>query len=210
MTYDQLLELIKGYLETEETSFVENIPNFVRLAEERIYRFVKIPDLRKSASLVTTPNDNELTVPADFISADSLEVESDGDWIFLTPKDHDFLAQAYPSVAGVGLPLFYAQFSNSTIKVAPTPGSAYTMRLTYSHKPESIVDAGTSWIGEHASTALLYGSMLEAYIYLKGEPDLLQLYEGRFMEAVGRAKMVGEGRNRTDEWRQSPPVAPVS
>lgn len=206
MNYTALVDLIQQYVETDETTFVSNIPNFVKLAEERIYRYVKVPGLRTTAAPVVTPSSADLSLPADFISADSLEILVSNSWVHLTPKDFDFLSQAYPSSTSTGQPEYYAQFDNDTIKLAPVPGEAYTTRLSYTRKPESIVTASTNWIGDNAEQALLYGSLVEAYTYLKGEPDLMALYEQRFLEAVGQAKTVGNGKTRTDEWRNAPPL----
>ncbi len=206
MNYATLLSLTQQYAENEETSFVDNIPNFVKLAEERIYRYVKVPGLRDSAAPTMTVASRDLTLPSDFVSADSLEILVSGSWVHLMPKDFDFLSQAYPTSAQ-GEPGYYAQYDNATIIVAPTPGTAYTTRLTYTKKPESIVDAGTTWVGDNAEEALLYGTLVEAYTYMKGEADLLGLYEQRFMEAIGQAKRLGDGKVRTDEWRNAPPLA---
>jgi hypothetical protein len=206
MNYATLLLLTQQYVENDEQSFVDNIPNFVRLAEERIYRYVKVPGLRTTSSPTITPSSRNITLPSDFVSADSFEINFDGTWVHLTPKDFDFLSQAYPTAA-TGEPGYYAQFDNANIIVAPTPGTAYTTRLTYTKKPASIVTAGTTWVGDNAEEALLYGTLVEAYTYLKGEPDLLGLYEQRFMEAIGQAKQLGDGKTRTDEWRNAPPLA---
>jgi hypothetical protein len=206
MNYATLADLIQSYAENDETTFVANIPNFVKLAEERIYRYVKIPNLRASTTLTAVIGDQNLTVPANFVKPDSLEVVISGVSTNLIPKDPDFLREAYPTAATTGVPLYYAVFDNDTIRVAPTPGVAYSFTLTYTAKPDSIVTAGTNWLGDNAEQALLYGSLVEAYTYMKGEPDLLALYEARFMEAVGQAKVVADGKLRTDDWRNSPPL----
>lgn len=206
MNYATLADLIQQYCENDETTFVANIPNFVKLAEERVYRFVKVPGLRTTSAPVVTPSSRNITLPADFISADSLEILVGGSWVHLSPKDFDFLSQAYPSNSSTGQPEYYAQFDNDTIILAPTPDQAYTTRLSYVKKPESIVTASTNWIGDNAETALLYGSLVEAYTYMKGEPDLMALYEQRFLEAVGEARRVANQKTRTDEWRNAPPM----
>jgi len=206
MNYTELLALLTDYAEADEISFVGHLPDYIRLAEERIYRFVKVPGLRGSEDLVCTIDSAELTLPADYISPDSLEVRVGTTWTNLTPKEVDFLSQAYPDDSDTGLPLYYAQFDNEKIHVAPIPDDDYPLRLRYTRKPESIVDAGETWLGNNAEVALLYGSLVEAYTYLKGEQDLLQLYEARFMEAVGQAKNAGDSRTRTDEWRNKRPL----
>lgn len=206
MNYATLAQLIEEYVENDETSFVDNIPNFVKLAEERIYRYVKVPNLRASATLTATINDQNLALPSDFVKPDSLTVVVSGVSTNLIAKDPDFLREAYPTAATTGVPVYYAVFDNDTIKVAPTPGVAYSLTLTYTAKPASIVTASTNWLGDNAEQALLYGSLIEAYTYLKGEQDLLQLYEARFMEAVGQVKVVADGKLRTDDWRNAPPL----
>lgn len=206
MNYAALLQLVQDYVENDETSFVANIPNFVKLAEERIYRYVKVPNLRVSTTLTASIGSQDLTVPSDFLKPDSLAVVVSGVSTHLIPKDPDFLREAYPTAATTGVPVYYAVFDNDTIRVAPTPGVAYTLTLVYTAKPTSIVSASTNWLGDNAEQALLYGTLVEAYTYLKGEPDLLQLYEARFMEAVGQVKVVGGGKVRTDDWRNAPPL----
>lgn len=206
MTYDELVDLIKDYVENEEQSFVEHIPDFVKLAEERIYRIAKLPGIRDSATRTTTNALATITLPDDFISMDSLEVQINGLWIHLTPKEVDFLSQAYPNDTSTGVPIYYAQFDEDTIRMAPIPNGSYSLRLFYTRKPESVVTAGTSWASENAEEALLYGSLVEAYTYLKGEQDLLQLYEERFRESVGMAKIAGDERTRTNEWRRPRPI----
>jgi hypothetical protein len=145
-------------------------------------------------------------VPADFLKPDSLEVVVSGVSTHLIAKDPDFIREAYPTAATTGVPVHYTVFDNDTIRLGPTPGVAYALTLTYTAKPESIVDASTNWLSENAEQALLYGTLVEAYTYMKGEPDLLALYETRFMEAVGQAKVVGDGKLRTDDWRNAPPL----
>lgn len=206
MNYATLLQLTQDYVENDETSFVDNIPNFVKLAEERIYRYVKVPNLRLSTTLTASIGSQDLTVPSDFLKPDSLELVVAGVSTNLIAKNPDFLREAYPTAATQGAPVYYAVFDNDTLKLAPTPGVAYSLTLTYTAKPASIVTAGTNWLGDNAEQALLYGTLIEAYTYLKGEADLLQLYEARFMEAVGQVKVVADGKLRTDDWRTPPPL----
>ena len=192
MNYTELLQAVQDYIESTETSFVANIPMFVRQAEERIYRSVMIPELRKNATAATTTGNQYLARPSDFLAVFSLAVvDADGDYTYLYDKDVNFIREAYPRASTQGLPLYYAQFdgdqpstSQGNFILGPTPNAAYTVELHYYYDPPSIVDTGTSWLGTNAETALLYGSLVEAYTYLKGDQDMLQLYTNRYNEAM--------------------------
>ena len=191
MTYTQLTAALQDYLETQETSFVSNIPTFVRQAEERIYRSVQIPELRKNATAATTAGNQYLARPSDFLSVFSLAVvDGSGNYSYLYDKDVNFIREAYPGPSTQGLPKYYAQFdgdqtgTEGNFILGPTPNSTYTVELHYYYDPPSIVDTGTSWLGTNAETALLYGSLVEAYTYLKGDQDMLQLYTNRYNEAM--------------------------
>lgn len=205
MNYASLSTLVQEYTDNDEQSFVDNMPNFVRLAEERLYRLVKLPKLRKvNSSLTTTSSTRTLAAPSDFLAVDSFCVLSGTTYTYLINKEPDFVREAYPSTSTTGLPIYYALLDHETFLFGPTPDATYTLELHYLHKPQSIVDAGTSWLGDNAEVALLYGTLVEAYTYMKGEEDILRLYEQRFMEAVGRTKTLAEGRDRSDEWRNTP------
>lgn len=207
MNYTQLTAALQDYLETSETSFVSNIPTFVRQAEERIYRSVQIPELRKNATAVTTSGNQYLARPSDFLSVFSLAVvDGSGNYSYLYDKDVNFIREAYPGPSTQGLPKYYAQFdgdqvgSEGNFILGPTPNSAYTVELHYYYDPPSIVDTGTSWLGTNAETALLYGSLVEAYTYLKGDADMLQTYTTRYMEAM--AQLFGiDLRSKRDDYR---------
>lgn len=206
MTYAELVALIQDTVECDEDSFVEHIPDFVRQAEERIYRRVKMPKVRK---VQTAPlSTRTLGTPSDFLAVDSLALLSGTTYTHLVPKEPDFIREAFPLSASTGQPTYYALLDNDTLVFGPTPDQTYTLEMAYTHKPESIVTAGTSWVGDNCENALLYGSLFAAYVYLKGEQDILQLYDSLFQEAVGVTKSLAEGKNRTDEWRNSPPRAP--
>ena len=208
MNYTELLQTIQDYVESSETSFVSYIPTFVRQAEERIYRSVMIPELRKNATAATTAGNQYLARPSDFLSVFSLAVvDGDGDYTFLYDKDVNFIREAYPRVSTQGLPLYYAQFdgdktplSEGNFILGPTPDAAYTIELHYYYDPPSIVTEGTSWLGNNAETALLYGTLIEAYTYLKGEGDILQLYTIRYNEAM--LQLFGiDLRSKRDDYR---------
>ena len=207
MNYTQLTQALQDYLESSETSFVSNIPTFVKQAEERIYRTVQIPELRKNATAATTSGNQYLARPADFLSVFSLAVvDGSGNYSYLYDKDVNFIREAYPSASTSGLPKYYAQFdgdqagTEGNFILGPTPNAVYTVELHYYYDPPSIVDTGTSWLGTNAETALLYGSLVEAYTYLKGDADMLQLYTTRYMEAM--AQLFGiDLRSKRDDYR---------
>lgn len=208
MNYAQLSQLLQDYLETQETSFVSNIPAFVRQAEERIYRSVQIPELRKNATAVLASGNQYLARPTDFLSVFSLAiVDGNGDYTYLYDKDVNFIREAYPNASTQGVPKYYAQFDGDQTGVTagnfilgPTPNANYTVELHYYYDPPSIVDTGTSWLGDNAETVLLYGSLVEAYTYLKGDTDMLQLYTGRYNEAMFQLFGI-DLRSKRDDYR---------
>lgn len=207
MNYAELTQALQDYLETTETSFVSNIPTFVQQAEERIYRSVQIPELRKNATAATTAGNQYLARPSDFLSVFSIAVvDGSGNYSYLYDKDVNFIREAYPSSSTQGLPKYYAQFdgdqtgTEGNFILGPTPNSAYTVELHYYYDPPSIVTTSTSWLGTNAETALLYGSLIEAYTYLKGDADMLQLYTNRYNEAM--AQLFGiDLRSKRDDYR---------
>jgi hypothetical protein len=207
MNYADLVQAIKDYTENEETSFVSHIPTFVRQAEERIYRTVMLPELRKNATASTAAGNQYLSRPDDFISVFSLAVvDGGGDYTYLLDKDVNFIREAYPSASTQGLPKYYAQFDGDDASgdgnfiLGPTPDAAYTVELHYYYDPPSIVDASTSWLGDNAESVLLYGTLIEAYTYMKGEADILQGYEARYQEALAQLGGVGI-RSMRDNYR---------
>lgn len=207
MNYTELVAAIQDYTQNEETSFVSNIPNFVEQAEERLNRSIMVPELRKNVTAATTNGNFYLARPEDFISVFSLAVvDSSGDYSFLIDKDVNFIREAYPASSTSGLPKYYAQFDGDyggeqgNFILGPTPDDNYTVELHYYYDPPSIVTTGTSWYGDNAESALLYGSLIEAYTYMKGEADLIQLYTTRYSEALGQLTGV-QIRSSTDEYR---------
>lgn len=209
MNYSQLVSLIQEFTETDETTFVNNIPNFVKLAEERIMRHVKLPKMTKLCSTSIVQGTEFFSAPTDFISVDSMDLLSSGTYSHLSPKEPSFLREAYPASASTGKPLYYSMLDENTIQIAPISDATYTIRMQYMSKPQSIVDSSTSWIGDNCENALLYGSLVNAYIFLKGEEGLIKTYSDMFAEAVGLTAPIAEVRNKTDEWR-SPPRPPMS
>ena len=213
MNYTELLQAVQDYIESTETSFVSNIPTFVRQAEERIYRSVMIPELRKNATAATTTGNQYLARPSDFLSVFSMAVvDADGDYTYMYDKDVNFIREAYPRASTQGLPLYYAQFDGDQIPsgdgnfiLGPTPDAAYTVELHYYYDPPSIVTSGTSWLGDNSSEVLLYGSLINANIFLKGEADVQAGYQSMYDAALQRLIVLGEGRLKRDSYRNGEP-----
>jgi len=196
MNYSELAQAIQDYTENQETTFVSQIPTFIRQAEQRIFRTVMIPELRKNVTGTLTSGNQYLARPSDFLSVLSLAVvDGDGDYTYLLDKDVNFIREAYPSSATQGIPKYYGVFDGDVYSgsvetgsgnfiLAPTPNASYAVELHYYYDPPSIVTTGTSWLGENADTALLYGALIEAYTFMKGEPDLIGQYTSRYKEAL--------------------------
>ena len=201
-TYTTLKSTIQDYLETTETTFVNNLGVIVSQAEDRILKTVQLPDFRKSTTGAMTSGNSYLSTPSDFLSPYSLALNNSG-YEYLIFKDVNFIREAYPVAATTGVPKYYGLFNETSFILGPTPGSGYSVELHYFYKPESITtaSAGTSWLGTNAESALLNASLVEAYTFLKGEPDLLQLYEGRYQEAIAQLQKLGEGVSTTDSYR---------
>lgn len=201
-TYTTLKSTIQDYLETTETTFVNNLGVIVSQAEDRILKTVQLPDFRKSTTGAMTSGNSYLSTPSDFLSPYSLALNNSG-YEYLIFKDVNFIREAYPVAATTGVPKYYGLFNETSFILGPTPGSGYSVELHYFYKPESITtaSAGTSWLGTNAESALLNASLVEAYTFLKGEPDLLQLYEGRYQEAIAQLEKLGEGFSTTDSYR---------
>lgn len=212
MNYTQLVDLVKQYTQNEETSFVANIPVFVQLAEERIYNAVFIPAIRKNQIGTLTPTNKYLTLPADWLANFSLAVITPvtNAQTFLIDKDVNFIRECYPDPDDVGVPKYYAIFDKNTLILGPTPDSNYQVELHYYYYPTSIVTASTSWLGDNFETVLLYGTLREAYIYMKGEQDMIQYYEQKYQESLGLLKLLGEGKDRRDAFRSGLNRIPVT
>jgi hypothetical protein len=217
MNYTQLKAAIIAYTDNQDTAFEAEVPVFVKQAEQRIFNMVQFPSLRKNVTGSTTNNNKYLACPADFLSVYSLAVvdNTTGAYEYLLNKDVNFIRQAYPIPSSVGFPKYYALFgpqSNDinelTFILGPTPNGTYTAELHYFYYPPSIVDASTSWLGDNFDSVLLYGSLVEAYTYMKGETDLMQLYDGKFKEAMMLAKRLGDGLERSDAYRSGQFRAP--
>jgi|TARA_R110000787_G_scaffold30177_2_gene81183 hypothetical protein len=204
-TYAQLKQAIQDYTENDETSFVTNLPVFIQQAEERILKNVQLTLFRKNVSGNLTQNNKYLSAPSDFLAPFSLSfVDSNNEHQFLEFKDTDFVQSFNPNAATQGNPRYYALFDINHFIIGPTPNAASVIELHYFYRPASLTagsDSGTTWLSENAQIAILYGSLLEAYTYMKGEQDLVALYEKRFGEALVGMKMFGEAKEVTDEYR---------
>ena len=212
MNYAELNDAITGYVQNYEPAFLASIPTFVKQAEERIYNTVQIPSLRKNVTGITTSGNKYLSCPSDFLSSFSLAViDADGNYEYLLNKDVNFMRASYPKATTTGLPKYYSLFGPTVVTgtptnelsfiLAPTPDAAYSAELHYYYYPVSIVDAGTSWLGDNYDPALLYGSLVEAMIYMKGEADMITYYKEKFQDALGQLKRLGDGLERGDSYR---------
>jgi hypothetical protein len=211
MNYAQLTQLVQQYCATTESSFVANIPTFVNLAEERIYNSVQIPAIRRNSTSTVTSEYPYVTLPSDWLATFSLAVIDPitNGYNYLLDKDANFIRASYPDPTSTGLPKYYAQFDVSSLILAPTPDDSYAVELNYYYYPESLVTAGTTWLSENFETVLLYGTIREAYLYLKGEVDLTAMYEQKYQEALGLLKILGDGKNRRDAYRSGQTRVPV-
>lgn len=211
MNYTTLNTLIQQYTENYETSFVANIPVFVQQAEQRIYNSVQFPSLRKNVMGVVSSTSPYLSAPSDYLASYSLAVvDADGNYEFLLNKDVNFIRQAYPNASDTGLPRYYALFGAQTnapdelsFMLGPKPDAAYDVELHYFFYPESISVAldGQTWLGDNFDSVLLYGSLVEAYAYMKGDAETMNVYNQKFMEALALAKRLGDGMERQDAYR---------
>ena len=209
MNYSQLSDAIQAYTENTEANFLAEIPVFVQQAEQRIYNTVQFPSLRKNVTGSTSANNKYLGCPDDFLAVYSIAaVDGTGAYEYLLNKDVNFIRQAYPIPTDTGLPRYYALFgpqssniNELTFILGPTPDATYTIELHYYYYPESIVTANTTWLGDNFDSVLLYGSLVEAYTYMKGEADMLATYNTKYQEALMLAKRLGDGMERQDAYR---------
>ena len=209
MNYSELTAAIEDY--TENTFTSTELATFVKQAEQRIYNTVQLPNLRKNVTGSTTSGNKYLSCPTDFLAVYSLAVvNTDGSYEYLLNKDVNFIRQAYPTPTDTGTPAHYAIFGPLSTNInelvfllGPTPNATYTMELHYYYYPESITTAADerTWLGDNFDTVLLYGSLVEAYTYMKGENDMMSLYNQKYMEALQLAKRLGDGLERSDAYR---------
>ena len=209
LNYSELSAALVAYTENTGQDFADNIPTFVKQSETRIYNTVQLPALRKNVTGVVTLSNKYLSAPDDFLSVFSLAViDGTGEYQYLLDKDVNFIRAAYPTPNSLGVPKYYAIFgpqSNQATELSfilgPTPDDDYEVELHYFYYPESIVTAGTSWLGDNYDPALLYGSLVEAYIFMKGEQDMMAYYEKKFQDALMQLKRLGDGLERGDAYR---------
>lgn len=206
-TYAQLVDAIYGYLQTDENGIsTTDMNTIIRQAEQRIYYDVQIPVLKKNVTGNLSSGNRYLSTPTDYLATYSIAVNNNGTYEYLLPKEVAFLREAYPSTTTTGVPRYYAIFDNDTFLIGPPPDSNYEVELHYFYEPPSIVtQTSGTWLSENAENALLYACLFEAYTYLKGAEDLISIYAGRYKEALESLKMIGEGRNRSDTYRNSEP-----
>ena len=200
-TYATLVQAVKDFTEYDETTFNQNINTFIQNCEERLLYAVSLEVFRKNIAGNCTASNKYLAVPSDYLAPFSLSVTANGSTVFLLNKDVEYL-QEYNPTGATGVPKYYGFFDVNTFILAPVPASNYSTELHYYYQPASIVTAGTTWLGNNAEQALLYGTLVEAYTYMKGEADLITLYNNRFLESLNRLKNFGEGRENLDAYRE--------
>ena len=237
MNYSELFIAVKGYLENDFPSTVftdsagsssssaaaltstEQVNTFITQAEQRIYNTIQFPSLRKNVTGTLSTNNKYLSCPTDFLAVYSMAVvNTDGSYAFLLNKDVNFIRESYPIPTDTGVPAYYALFgpvstneAELTFILGPTPDSTYTMELHYFYYPESITTtaSGTTWIGDNIDSVLLYGSLVEGYTFMKGEADMIGLYEKKYQDALMLAKRLGDGMERRDAYRSGQARVPV-
>ena len=219
MNYATLVETIQAYTENDfpdtagsgGLTSAEQVATFVEQAEQRLYNNVQLLELRKNVTGNATAANKYLSVPSDWLANFSLAVidPTSGAYEYLLNKDVNYIREAFPYPATTGKPTHYAMFDQNSYILGPTPDDDYEMELHYFYYPQSIVTAGTSWLGDNFSSALLYGSLLEAYTFMKGEADVLAKYQERYNEALAQLKELSEGKNRQDMYRTTQIRYPV-
>lgn len=188
----------------------EQLALFVQQTEQNIYNYVQIPALRKNVTGLLTIDSKYLTVPSDFLWSYSIAIETATDtWAFLINKDVNFMREAYPNSSVTGVPKHYAYFDATNFILAPTPSVAYSVELHYGYYPESIVTAGNTWLGDEFDSALLNGALVEAIRFMKGEEDMVVMYDKLFSQSMALLKQLGDGKLREDAYRSGQPRVPV-
>ena len=205
MTYTELQTAIKDYLQNTETTFVNDLPTIIKQGEERILKIIRLPVFRKNVTGSLTDGNTYLATPSDFMDDFSLATISSNVYSYLLKTDVSFIREAYPNSTVKASPKHYAIFDDSSFIVGPTPDANYSVELHYFYRPSSITAGasdGTTWLSTNDINAILYACLLEGYTYMKGEPDLMQLYDTRYKEALARLKNLGEAENISDSYRE--------
>jgi len=209
VNYTELVTAVSDY--TENTFPTADMNTFIKQAEQRIYNSVQFPSIRKNVTGATSTNNKYLSCPSDFLAAYSMAVETADGQEFLLNKDVNFIRQAYPKATDTATPKYYALFGPTVVSnvittelsfiLGPTPDAVYNVELHYYYYPQSIVTASTTWLGDNFDSVLLYGTLVEAITYMKGESDMVTLYNGKYTEALALAKRLGDGMERQDAYR---------
>lgn len=199
MNYTELKANIEDIC--EQTFTADQLAMFTQQAEQKIYNTVQLPALRKNQTGVTTLNNKYLVYPTDLLYVYSLAITSGNDYVYLLDKDANFIREAYPNPATTGTPQHYGWFDNTAFILGPTPDAAYSVEIHYGYYPQSIVTAGTTWLGDDFDSALLNGALMEAIRFQKGEADMVALYEKLYVQAIALLKNLGDGKMRTDAYR---------
>ena len=210
MNYNELVAAIESYTENKYTK--DDVDRFIKNAEQTIYNAVQLPDLRKNVTGTMTAGDKYFSLPSDWLSTFSIAViDSYGDYKYLLNKDVNFIREACPDPSATywGTPSFYAIFDQNSMLLGPTPNADYNAELHYYYYPESIVTVGNSWLGDNFDTALFYGSLLEAAVFMKEDADTTANYTARYQEAMALLQNLGEGKNRRDAYRSGQARIPV-
>lgn len=215
MNYSALVTAISDY--TENTFTTTDMNTFITQAEQRIYNTVQFPSLRKNVTGTLSSSNKYLACPDDFLAPYSMAViAANGEYTYLLNKDVNFIREAYPQPTDTGFPRYYSLFgpqftaaNELSFIVGPTPDASYGVELHYYYYPESITTAQTTWLGDNMDSVLLYGSLVEAYTYMKGEPDMVTLYGNKYQEALALAKRLGDGLEKQDSYRNGTYRVPV-
>ena len=211
MNYATLSSTIQAYVENDFPASVgsgsltsaQQVATFVTQAEQRIYNTVQLLALRKISTVATVNGTSTVSAPADWLATYSLAALDPvtGQYSFMVNKDVEYIREAYPSPSSTGVPRYYALQDDNTFLLGPTPNAVYTLSINYFYYPESITTANNTWLGDNFDSVLLYGSLLEAYTFMKGEPDVIAGYQKRYDEVMVQLKQLAEGKNRQDTYR---------
>jgi hypothetical protein len=211
MNYTQLVAEIQSYVENEFA--VADINTFIQQTEQRVYNAIQLPAIRKNVTGSVSSGNKYLTCPTDWLATFSMAmISATNEYTYLLDKDVNFIRESFPDTdpAFYGVPQYYAQFDQDSFILGPTPDANYSVELHYYYYPQSIVVAGTTWLGDNFDSVLLYGSLLEAYTYMKGEADVIAGYQKRYDEALALLKTLGDGKNRRDAYRSGQVRVPVN